>query len=134
MIPFRNILIDSITQTDNSIKMNPKIIRVTGYGLFLLSIDSFQDFLKEKKIKSKKINSFFDKNNEIFKESLKEGAWLPIARINSIKYEIKGTGHSEKFSDEWEEVLSVESFNLKIGKSSSFWVLLIIWMTGILKN
>lgn len=96
-------------------------LEVSTYGISLLSIDKFSEFLSSKKIKSKKILELLQKNHELYLESLKEGVWVPILPIDSIEYIIK-IKNSEVFGEEWSEVFNVGSFNLEIGSDNSLWI------------
>lgn len=102
--------------------MNKRIIDTASYGIALFSIDTFMDFLRKNKIKKKKLTNFFDDNNHIFKQSLKEGAWIPIAKIHSIEYELKILNKSEEFDKNWTEVFSHDDFNLKVSDDSAIWI------------
>jgi hypothetical protein len=51
-------------------------LEVSTYGISLLSIDKFSEFLSSKKIKSKKILELLQKNHELYLEQI-----LPIDTI-----------------------------------------------------
>ncbi|KIQ16524.1 hypothetical protein RT99_20920 [Flavobacterium sp. MEB061] len=101
--------------------MIEKKLDVSNYGIYLLSVDKLTDFLKENKIKTKKILEFFQKNHELYLKSLEEGVWLPILPIDSIEYIIK-IGENENFDNNWDIVFNIDGFNLEIGNDNSFWV------------
>ncbi|MBS7253684.1 hypothetical protein [Flavobacterium branchiicola] len=100
--------------------MIEKKLDVSNYGIYLLSVNKLRDFLKENKIKTKKILEFFQKNHELYLKSLREGVWLPILPIPSIEYIIKFG--DEKFDNSFEQVFNISGFNLEIGDDNSFWV------------
>lgn len=91
-----------------------KILTTSSYGICLFSMESLQDFLKKEKIKSKKLLAFFQKNKKRYLFTQKEGIWVPISQINSIKYHIKLKGYDEAFDDEWEQRLEYGGFNLEV--------------------
>lgn len=99
-----------------------KKLTITEYGIYLLSLSKLEEFLKKNKVKSKKILEFFQKNHEIYLESLKEGIWIPILPIQSTKYIIKIKNKDENFSDEWENVFQYDGFNLEIGTDNDLWI------------
>ncbi|UOQ55551.1 hypothetical protein [Hymenobacter cellulosivorans] len=103
--------------------MDERNVRVTGYGFFCLSIETFNKFINEKKIKSKKINKCFDKNRPLIETSLKEGAWIPISTINSTRYVVDVGSESEKIFDTgWQKVLTLDNCNLHVGTDAAVWV------------
>lgn len=104
--------------------MSEKIVDVSGYGLFCLSVDSFTSFLQNHKIRTKKLNTFFDKNRPLLEEAMSDGILLPIATINSIAYlvAVGGTKELKAFSSEWQEVLNLDNCNLSVGSDAAIWV------------
>jgi hypothetical protein len=101
--------------------MAEKKLDVSSYGIYLLSVDKLTNFLKENKIKSKKLLEFFQKNHELYLKSLEQGVWLPILPIDSIEYIIK-FGNKENFDSSWEKVFNIDEFNLEVGNDNSFWI------------
>ncbi|RVU91059.1 hypothetical protein EH230_09205 [Flavobacterium columnare] len=101
--------------------MIEKKLDVSSYGIYLLSIDRLTIFLKENKIRSKKVLEFFQKNHELYLKSLEQGVWLPILPIDSTEYIIK-FGNNENFNSNWEKVFNINEFNLEISDDNSFWV------------
>lgn len=97
-------------------------ITTSSYGLYLLSVDSFTNFLKKEKIKSKKIVAYLQKNHEKYIKSIEVGAWLPIVPIDSIKYIVKVKNLNQSFDEDWEQIINEKGFNLEVGKDNSFWV------------
>lgn len=92
-------------------------ILISDYGIYIMSIDSLVSFLKRNKIRSKKILSLFQKDHDLYINSLKEGVWIPIVPIISGKYVING-----EFSDrDWLQVYKYDNFNLDI-TDSGYWV------------
>lgn len=97
-----------------------KIIGTYNYGLCVFSIDTMTDFLKIKKIRSKKVLDLFQKKKDLFLESVKDGIWMPVPSINSGKYVIKLEGYDDSFGDDWTEVLSYDGFNIDV--KNGLWV------------
>lgn len=102
--------------------MENKIVRVTGYGLFCLSVNAFELFLRTHKIKSKKLNKFFDKEKNLLEKALQEGSWLPISKISSVRYLVDVNTKHKSFNDDWTEVLVVNDCNLHVGEDSAVWI------------
>lgn len=97
-----------------------KIISTYDYGFCIFSIDTLTEFLKTKKIRSKKVLELFQKKKDLFLESQEEGIWVPIPSINSGKYVVKVDGYDDSFGDEWIEVLSYEGFNIDV--KNGLWI------------
>ena len=98
-------------------------IRVSSYGIFILSIDQLSSFLKEeKKSRVKKVLDLFQKDQNLYRNSIRTGSWLPIPQIDSVYYEIKIAHLDDTFDEEWEEKYSYTSFNLSVGGDNSIWV------------
>lgn len=102
--------------------MKEKVIRVTGYGLFCLSLDPFQSFLREHKIGTKKLNKFFDKEKSLLEDSMQVGSWLPVSKISSVRYIVEVSTKPTSFDSEWQEVLTVNGCNLTVGEGAMVWV------------
>ncbi|MDJ0367929.1 hypothetical protein QMK33_22535 [Hymenobacter sp. H14-R3] len=104
--------------------MSEKIINVSGYGLFCLSITSFTEFLRVHKLRAKKLNAFFDKNRDLLEQAIQTGSWLPVATINSIEYlvEVGTTADLQTFGKDWQEVLCLANCNLRVGADAAVWV------------
>jgi len=66
-----------------------KILTTSSYGICLFSMEALQDFLTREKIRSKKLLALFQKNKKKYLDAQKEGVWIPIPQIDSIKYLIK---------------------------------------------
>lgn len=90
--------------------MMEKKLSISEYGIFIMSIDKLTDFLKQHKRRSKKILNLFQKDPELYFESLKEGVWIPIVPINSYKYIISNV----PLGDEWQKIYTYEHFNLHV--------------------
>ena len=95
-------------------KIMDKIISTYNYGICLFSVDVLNDFIKEEKIRSKKILELFQKDKNRYLISQKEGVWIPLAQIDSGEYIIKIEGFDEIFGDEWELKFEYEGFNIAI--------------------
>lgn len=98
-------------------------IRVSSYGILILSVEQFSSFLKEeKKTRVKKVLQLLQKELSLYKRSIQTGSWLPISGIDSISYEIKVTNLGDSFNEEWEEKYTYSSFNLCVGEDNSIWI------------
>ena len=74
----------------------------------------FGKFFKRRKSKNKKILKKFQNNYDIYLAALQKGVWLPFLPINSTKYVIKLQNTDSPFSDEWEQKISYDGFNIEI--------------------
>jgi hypothetical protein len=101
--------------------MKDRILDTSSYGFCLFSTETLIDFLKNNKIRSKKLLDVFSKNHDLYLQSLVEGVWFPISPISSVKYNIK-CGENEQFDQDWQHVFSLGAFNLAIGKDNAFWI------------
>lgn len=97
-----------------------KHLSVFDYGICLFSVEILQDFLKKEKIRSKKLLNKFQKDDQLYLATQKEGAWLPIVQIDCGKYVIKLDGYDEPFNDEWEQKFKYDGFNIEI--KDSLWI------------
>ncbi|MBR5936902.1 MAG: hypothetical protein IKZ90_01365 [Clostridiales bacterium] len=95
-------------------------ISTYNYGLCLFSMPHIQAFLKEKKIRSKKVLEVMQKQKDIYLDAIGKGVWLPIVGINSGHYRVCVDGVDEVFDDEWEEIFSYDGFNLEV--QDGFWL------------
>lgn len=95
-------------------------IRPYGYGVFLYSPDVLTDFLKEKTCRAKKLLTYFDKNKNVFFESIKNGVALPIYRISVYSYPIFVFMNEtyETIPQGWEQVYRYNDFFIQVGNSS----------------
>lgn len=91
-----------------------KVVCTFSYGLCVISVEKIKVFLKEKKIRTKKLLSLFQDNKEKFLKSQENGVWMPIPQINAGKYIIKVVGFDALFSDDFEEKFEYEGFNIDI--------------------
>lgn len=92
---------------------------VSDYGLYLLSPKKLESFLKEEKVRSKKILKFFQDSHDRYIKSIKDGTWLPILPINSIEYIIKVNNN---FNEDWIEVHQEKGFNLEVFSDNDLWI------------
>ncbi|WP_345050612.1 hypothetical protein [Hymenobacter glaciei] len=55
---------------------------------------------------------------------MKEGAWIPVSTINSIRYLVNVASAAEQtvFNADWQEVLTLSNCNLKVGSDAADWV------------
>ena len=92
-----------------------KILDAAGYGICLFSLEVLQDFLKERKIRSKKLLDKYQKEKDLYLVSQKEGTWMPIVQINALEYVVKLEGYDAPFDEaEWEQKFAYAGFNLEI--------------------
>ena len=99
--------------------MSDKKLDVGNYGMYLFSFKKLTTFLKENKIRSKKLLEFFQKNHNEYLESIKTGTWIPIVPIDSIEYIVKV---NDLFDNEWDEIREEKGFCLEIGSDNSLWI------------
>lgn len=97
-----------------------KILTTFSYGLCVVSLEHLQEFLREEKIRSKKLLSFFQKKDKKYLLSQERGIWMPIPQINAGKYIIRVKDIDMPFDDEFEEILEYEGFNIKI--TNGIWI------------
>lgn len=91
-----------------------KILNTASYGICVFSLEVLQDFLKKKRVRSKKLLEKFQKDKEFYLDALREGIWVPFAQINSIGYVIKLDGYDAPFDDAWELKMEYNGFNIEI--------------------
>lgn len=48
-------------------------ISLSEYGIYIVSIDTLNSFLKKNKVRSKKVLSVFQENHDLYLKSLEEG-------------------------------------------------------------
>lgn len=87
-----------------------RVLSADEYGICLFSFDVLQGFLKNNKIRSKKL----------YLTSQKEGIWVPLPQINCFEYIIRLDGYDEPFDDEWEQKIEYSGFNLDI--KNGLWI------------
>ena len=95
-------------------------IETSDYGICIFSVAQLTSFLsEEKKSRTKKVLSLFQKEHELYLRSIETGSWLPIPQINSVTYQVRISNLGEGFSEEWEEKYCYEYFNLTVGSDNS---------------
>ena len=89
-----------------------------GYGMSIISTELFTEYLKVKKCRAKKMLSYFDKNKELFFDSIKDGKFLPFYKIASFEYSIFVSIDEQNFEipTEYNEVFRHKDFYLEVGK------------------
>ena len=97
-----------------------KILNAGDYGVCLFSLEMLQDFLKRKRVRTKKLLDKFQQNKELYLDMLREGIWVPFVPINMANYVIKLEGQDAPFNGEWEKKLEYGGFNLEI--KDVFWI------------
>lgn len=110
-------------------------IETSDYGICIFSVAQLTSFLsEEKKSRTKKVLSLFQKEHELYLRSIQTGSWLPIPQINSVTYQVRISNLGEGFSEEWEEKYCYEYFNLTVESDNSIWIgsigLLLNWDTS----
>ena len=91
-----------------------------NYGLCLFSMTKMQEFLKEKKIRSKKVLNVLQKKKDVYLDAIGNGIWLPIVGVASVEYRICVDGVDDSFEEDWEELYSYAGFNLEV--KEGFWL------------
>lgn len=94
-----------------------KTLSISNYGISLFSLGVLQDFLKQEKIRSKKLLTKFQKDKELYVTTQKEGIFLPLVQIDGGKYIIRLDGHDAPFDEEWELKLEYGGFHLEVRDS-----------------
>ena len=102
------------TINNQEVTVMDKILSTRSYGICVFSLEVLQDFLKGKKIRSKKLLEKFQKDKKLYLDAQKEGVWIPFVQINSIDYVIKLDGHDAPFDDGWEQKMGYDGFNIEI--------------------
>jgi hypothetical protein len=97
-----------------------RVITTGSYGISLFSFDILQDFLQKEKVRSKKLLEKFQKDNDFYLASIKEGIWIPFVQINSIDYLVKLDGYGQPFDDQWKQKMKYDGFNLDV--RDSLWI------------
>ena len=87
-----------------------------GYGLFIYSPGTFNEWMQERKCRAKKMLSYLDKHKDMFFEMIAKGIALPIYQIPTERYPILiTTEESINIPAEWEEVFRYEDWFITIG-------------------
>lgn len=88
-----------------------------GYGIFVYSPSELIAFLKEKKSRSRKLLTYFDKNKDAFFEAISRGIILPFYKISDFEYRLSFSLEPDSPSDfeGFKEVYKADSFYLKVG-------------------
>lgn len=102
-----------------------KKISSAGYGIALISPTIFEQCRKKNKIRTKKMLSYFDSNNEIFYDFISDGAIVPIHHLIYDRYSLffETTENNNLDLSKWEIICDWEFFNLTIDNSNSLWLL-----------
>ena len=94
------------------------------YGLAIISNANFIRIKKQHKIRAKKMLTYFAKHNETGMDFIRQGAIIPIGNINNYNYTIFcGNKGDNRYSDNWNAVKRLGSFNLSIDEDNCFWVM-----------
>lgn len=83
-----------------------------GYGIMLFSPAKLNGFLKSKKCRAKKYLTYFNKNKDVFFDSIKAGIMLPFYRICCFEYEIFVTINEQNITipEGYEKVYEYKNF------------------------
>ena len=100
-----------------------RVIEADGYGICLFSSSILQDFLKQEKIRKRKLLSLFQKEEELYLKTLEKGVWIPLSGIDCCGYVIKIDGQDEAFDDHWLKKVEYNGFNIDIKNG--------LWVTAI---
>ncbi len=95
-------------------------IHASEYGICFWSMGTFTSFLKNGKIRSKKLLALFQKDRTTYLKLVENGIWIPLPQIDSEDYCIKIKDLGEEFDDRWEKVLEYDGFNLEI--TDGMWI------------
>ena len=99
-----------------------KPISSSGYGIAVVSAQTFQELCKEHRIRSKKMLTYFDKNHNVFQDFIKKVDYLTIPRIRAYYYQIFITINDNRTTyEEWDFIPTEESFFLEV-KDEALWV------------
>ncbi|MFW2102870.1 hypothetical protein [Acinetobacter guillouiae] len=101
--------------------MTDKVLDVASYGIVLTSENVLKKYLKNNKIRTKKVLKLFKENHSLYLDSISKGVWIPFLQINSIEYVIKLSNNGENFDENWEKKIEEDGFNLAV--EDCFWVL-----------
>lgn len=99
-----------------------KIISSQGYGIGIVSAPIFQELYKKHKIRTKKMLTYFDKNNNSFYDFIQNGAFIPISHIQNYYYQVFfNIGNAEFTDNQWLFIHTWGTFNLEV-KDETIWV------------
>lgn len=94
-----------------------------SYGLAFISVQEFESYKKEKKIRAKKMLSYFEKNNMVGDEFLQKGLFLPIGHINLGDYYVNIWVGEVHIPMEYEIKCEWSDFNLCVGSDNMVWAI-----------
>lgn len=88
-----------------------------GYGMMLISSDLLTEYLKNKKIRAKKLISYLQKNMDLFFELIKKGKIVPFYQINRFEYHIFVSIDKENppIPEGFQEVFRYENLFAEVG-------------------
>lgn len=90
-------------------------ITTSSYGFFIFSKSLFEEFLKEKKIRSKNLLSYFDKKKEIFNElCLERKIAIPMIKVSNYNYHLF-VNEEAILGEDWCEVFHYKNFEINVG-------------------
>jgi len=80
-----------------------RMISADGYGICLFSAATLQDFLKQNKIRKRKLLSLLQKDKALYLATQRQGILFPMVQINSYNYAVRLQGQDEPFEEQWEQ-------------------------------
>lgn len=104
--------------------MNTEItISAWIYGLAIISNTEFVRLRTIKKIRAKKMLTYFVNHDDIGSCFVQQGAIIPIHNIHNYDYTIfHGKEIDNTIQEEWDIIKEIGKFNLTIGDDNCFWV------------
>jgi hypothetical protein len=97
-----------------------RILTTGSYGICVFFFFFLHEFLKDARLKTKKLLDAFQKNPERYLAAIREGVWVPFVQIDSVDYIIKLDGCESPFDDNWEQKMEYGGFNINI--RDSVWI------------
>jgi hypothetical protein len=88
-----------------------------GYGMAIISTDLITSYLRDNKIKAKKLLSYFDKHKDLLFETIKAGRFLPFYNIACYEYTLFISVDQEEVNipEDYNEVFRYTDFYLEVG-------------------
>lgn len=103
--------------------MNTEItIRAWIYGLAIISNSEFVKIKTMKRIRAKKMITYFASHNDIGNYFVQQGAVIPVHNIHNYDYTIFCGNQNNNIPKEWNIIKKIGKFNLTIGEDNCFWV------------
>lgn len=95
-----------------------KEIDPLGYGMAFLSVDLFMETVKDKKIRSAKFLSYFNKNMDVYFEFIREGIIVPFNKVVCTKQCVFIEMENQDFviPQEYTQIFKYEDFFIRVGE------------------